>query len=147
MPTPAVASRPPIPRSRSSRPASASPSRWTTASSPRTSRSSTPARPRSSAGSSPSPASRLPRPAPTGSTQPLYRLDAIYHGNCPFDPSGGFGRGSTNDAGASEGGAPGAPEGSPLVVQDSIGPYDYAILKADSEQPMLDWLAENRYFV
>jgi MYXO-CTERM domain-containing protein len=35
----------------------------------------------------------------------------------------------------------------PLVVQDSIGPYDYAVLKADDKTAMLGWLAANRYFV
>jgi len=36
---------------------------------------------------------------------------------------------------------------SPLVVQASIGPYDYAVLKADNKEAMLKWLADNRYFV
>ena len=36
---------------------------------------------------------------------------------------------------------------SPLVIQDSIGPYDYAVLKADSKDDMLKWLADNHYFV
>ena len=33
------------------------------------------------------------------------------------------------------------------VVQASIGPYDYAVLKADDESAMLKWLNDNRYFV
>ena len=37
--------------------------------------------------------------------------------------------------------------GGPVVEQDSIGPYDYAVLKADDETAMLQWLADNRYFV
>jgi hypothetical protein len=37
--------------------------------------------------------------------------------------------------------------GTPLVVQNSVGPYDYAILKADSKDAMFTWLTTNRYFV
>src|SRR5205814_1004691 len=36
---------------------------------------------------------------------------------------------------------------SPLVYQDSIGPYDYAVLHADRKDDMLQWLADNHYFV
>ena len=36
---------------------------------------------------------------------------------------------------------------SPLVIQSSIGPYDYAVLKADSKDAMLKWLSDNHYFV
>lgn len=36
---------------------------------------------------------------------------------------------------------------SPLVVRASIGPYDYAVLKADDKTAMLDWLNTNRFFV
>jgi Uncharacterized protein conserved in bacteria (DUF2330) len=36
---------------------------------------------------------------------------------------------------------------SPLVVASSIGPYDYAVLKADDKAEMLGWLSANRYFV
>ncbi len=34
-----------------------------------------------------------------------------------------------------------------VVEQASIGPYDYAVLKADDESAMLQWLSDNRYFV
>ncbi|RMH37103.1 MAG: DUF2330 domain-containing protein [Deltaproteobacteria bacterium] len=80
-------------------------------------------------------------------TQPKYVLDAEYRGDCPFDPSrfgGAPGASDTSDDG--EGGGPGG-GGDPLVLQDSIGPYDYAVLRADSKQPMLDWLRDNGYFV
>jgi hypothetical protein len=81
-------------------------------------------------------------------TQPKYRLDREYHGVCPFDPNnpnrfGGGGGAPSSDSGGEN---PADPD-SIVVVQDSIGPYDYAVLRADSQQPMLDWLAENRYFV
>lgn len=81
-------------------------------------------------------------------TQPKYVLDAEYRGDCAFDPSnfpGGFGGSPTSDSSDGEGGD--ADGGSPLVLEDSIGPYDYAILKADSKQPMLDWLNTNGYFI
>jgi hypothetical protein len=35
----------------------------------------------------------------------------------------------------------------PLVVEASIGPFDYAVLRADDEAEMFDWLVENRYFI
>jgi hypothetical protein len=79
-------------------------------------------------------------------TQPIYRLIAEYDGDCPFDP-GSFGGddGASGDGGDGDG-APGEGDG-PLVVQDSIGPYDYAVLEADSKEPMLAWLADNGFFV
>ncbi|MFO0574411.1 MAG: DUF2330 domain-containing protein [Polyangia bacterium] len=36
---------------------------------------------------------------------------------------------------------------SPLVTQDSVGPYEFAVLKADSKTEMLNWLNMNRYVV
>jgi hypothetical protein len=39
------------------------------------------------------------------------------------------------------------PASGPAVVESSIGPYDYAVLRADSSDEMLGWLAANRYFV
>jgi hypothetical protein len=85
-------------------------------------------------------------------TQPKYKLNRVYEGNCSFDPSrfgGGFG--GPTAAGSNGGGGSGGGEGdqspSPLVYQDSVGPYDYAVLKADTKDDMLKWLADNRYFV
>jgi MYXO-CTERM domain-containing protein len=81
-------------------------------------------------------------------TQPTYRLDKEYRGDCPFDPfrNGGFGSGGpSNDSAGETNPPPGG--GSPLVLRDSIGPYDYAVLRADAKQPMLDWLSENGFFV
>lgn len=80
-------------------------------------------------------------------TQPTYRLDREYRGDCPFDPNrGGGGFGSPSNDSAGEGGA-GGDAGSPLVLRDSIGPYDFAVLRANEKQPMLDWLDENGFFV
>ena len=83
-------------------------------------------------------------------TQPVYRLQAEYNGNCPFDPTrNGGGGGSAGPASDSdEGGGGGGGEGyDPLVIRDSVGPYDYAVLRADQKQPMLDWLDQNGFFV
>jgi hypothetical protein len=37
--------------------------------------------------------------------------------------------------------------GGVVVEQASLGPYDYAVLKADDESAMLQWLSDNSYFV
>lgn len=39
------------------------------------------------------------------------------------------------------------PPPSPLIKQDSVGPFDYAILKADDKSAMLQWLSMNNYVV
>lgn len=36
---------------------------------------------------------------------------------------------------------------SPLVVSSSVGPYEYAVLRADDKTEMLRWLNDNRYFI
>ncbi len=75
-------------------------------------------------------------------TQPKYRLLRVFEG-C-------FSRGNNDTANSAPPGSNESDDGGgsgPLVVQDSIGPYDYAVLKADSKDEMLGWLAENRYFV
>jgi hypothetical protein len=74
-------------------------------------------------------------------TQPVYRLNAEYVGDCPFDPNrGGFGRGDASAPGedGGGGGAGGGDDYNPLVLRDSVGPYDYAVLRADERPPMLD---------
>jgi hypothetical protein len=35
----------------------------------------------------------------------------------------------------------------PLVVRDDLGPYDYAVLKADDQTAMFQWLSDNRFYV
>ena len=84
-------------------------------------------------------------------TQPVYRLQAEYNGNCPFDPNrgGGLGGGSSSPAEDSDGGGGGGGGDGydPLVIRDTVGPYDYAVLRADEKQPMLDWLDQNGFFV
>jgi MYXO-CTERM domain-containing protein len=83
-------------------------------------------------------------------TQPKYRLNRTYEGNCSFGGSR-FGGGGANAAPSAQGAAGGEGDSvnppSPLVIQDSIGPYDYAVLHADSQDAMLQWLSDNHYFV
>lgn len=79
-------------------------------------------------------------------TQPRYFVQVKATGNCS---GGGFG-GFANAAPSARGGvddAESAGKSSPLVIQSSIGPYDYAVLKADNKDAMLKWLADNRYFI
>jgi hypothetical protein len=83
-------------------------------------------------------------------TQPKYKLTRVYEGNCSFNPARfGGGGGPTLNAAAPQSGAEGDTTGGPsvVVVQDSIGPYDYAVLHADSKDDMLNWLNTNHYFV
>lgn len=82
-------------------------------------------------------------------TQPSYRLSVTRDSSCtPVFASGGgtaFGGGTGGASGSSVDAGSAAP---PLVVvQDSVGPYDYAVLRGDSKTEMLAWLASNRYFV
>jgi hypothetical protein len=64
-------------------------------------------------------------------------------GGCGAEESGQPAFGSAADGGlAADMGAVGE-----VVVQSSIGPFDYAVLHADSQQEMLDWLSTNKYFV
>jgi hypothetical protein len=79
-------------------------------------------------------------------TQPDYKIVRDYPKESCYPSYGGADLGSADLGFASDLGA-GGPPISPLVVADSIGPYDYAVLKADDEQAMLGWLAANHYFV
>lgn len=92
-------------------------------------------------------------------TTPSYTLTRTSTCNPSFGGSGGgyspnFGCSSSSLSGS----APEANYGlaadmatpekpSPLVVQSSVGPYDFAVLKADSQADMLAWLQSNRYVV
>lgn len=85
----------------------------------------------------------------TSTTQPKYRLTRVY----PDCGGKSAGRGFPNAAQADSDGAGGVADmaspspPSPLVLQSSVGPYDYAVLKADNKDLMLQWLKDNRYFV
>lgn len=78
-------------------------------------------------------------------TQPRYFVTRTTTGACssPF----GFGGLAPSASAESDRGGQGGGEASPLVTQSSIGPYDYAVLKADNRDAMFKWLADNRYFV
>lgn len=86
----------------------------------------------------------------TTATQPQYRLNRVYEtcgSNVGIAPEL-----SADMAGRSGVGSPGAPSASgmmsgPLVIQDTIGPYNFAILKADNKDEMLSWLNANSYLV
>jgi hypothetical protein len=85
----------------------------------------------------------------TAQTQPKYKLNRVYEGQCGFGQGrgGGFANSAPTAAGAEDTSGKDGDPSSPLVYQDSVGPYDYAVLKADSKDEMLKWLADNRYFV
>ncbi len=81
-------------------------------------------------------------------TQPRYQMNTVLDAHCQQFNSGAGGGQATSGGFADAGLSSQADAGiSPLVVQDSVGPYDYAVLRADSKTAMLDWLATNRYFV
>jgi uncharacterized protein (TIGR03382 family) len=82
-------------------------------------------------------------------TQPKYRLQRRFEGDCVFNR---VARGPGGPAPTSAGSGGGAFEDAsggptPLVLRDTIGPYDYAVLRADNKDAMLGWLDANRYFV
>jgi hypothetical protein len=61
---------------------------------------------------------------------------------------GGFGCAFGADEANLAGSAPREGQEPPVAVEvGSAGPYDYAVVRADEKQPMLDWLNENRFFV
>ncbi len=78
-------------------------------------------------------------------TQPRYFVQVKATGNCGNLGFNGFGTAAPSARGGVDDAESGG--GSPLVIQSSIGPYDYAVLKADNKDAMLKWLADNRYFI
>lgn len=83
-------------------------------------------------------------------TQPRYQMTTTFDSNCSSLGGTGGGSAGFQAGGGSAGGGPAgfADAGvSVLVVQDSVGPYDYAVLRSDSKTEMLAWLMANRYFV
>lgn len=69
-------------------------------------------------------------------------------GGCGADDFTTAGASDMGVAARGDFGARPADMGSDIVAaQASIGPYDYAVLKADDETAMLQWLTDNRYFV
>ncbi|MFO0596104.1 MAG: DUF2330 domain-containing protein [Myxococcaceae bacterium] len=80
-------------------------------------------------------------------TQPRYFVNTTTNGNCNGLFFGALASRATPAfaAGAAEDANGGAV--SPLVTQASIGPYDYAVLRADSKDLMFQWLTDNHYFI
>ena len=79
-------------------------------------------------------------------TQPKYRLNRIYPNACaPF----GFANAAAPTAGAAGGAQDkNASDGSsPLVIEESIGPYETAVLHGDDKTEMLNWLNQHSYFI
>ncbi|MDP1829596.1 MAG: DUF2330 domain-containing protein [Archangium sp.] len=80
-------------------------------------------------------------------TQPRYLLTTTTTGACA-----GLGQdilrvqGAAAENSSSEFGGTSTPF-TPLVIESSIGPYDYAVLRADRKDEMLQWLTDNRYFI
>jgi hypothetical protein len=83
----------------------------------------------------------------TTTTQPKYELTKIYDGNCGFPNFGGGTTAPQAGGAGGGGGSDGGHGGNVLVYQDSVGPYDYAVLHADKQDDMLGWLNMNHYFV
>ncbi len=77
-------------------------------------------------------------------TNPQFLLNRT--GNCGGGGSS-FGCASADFAVAAPNSAGGVPEEPIAVKVASAGPYDYAVVRADDKQPMVDWLNDNRFFV
>lgn len=80
-------------------------------------------------------------------TQPTYSLTTL---PCGASSSSAFGCGASTNFSAAGEDAPGgiSPQvPSPLVKQSSVGPYEYAILKADSKTEMFSWLMTHGYVI
>ena len=80
----------------------------------------------------------------TATTQPRYQMSTVLSPDCRQFFGSGAGGGTASGGGSGGGNFGFADAGSagisPLVVQDSVGPYDYAVLRADSKTAMLEWL-------
>jgi MYXO-CTERM domain-containing protein len=84
-------------------------------------------------------------------TQPKYSMNKIAGSSCAWTQNRGggpqFATPAVANAGASSGGEDKSGGSSPLVYQSSVGPFDYAVLKADDKTAMLAWLQQNNYVV
>lgn len=78
-------------------------------------------------------------------TQPRYFVTRVSNGSCGGPFFGGLA--APASAGAEFDSANGGGGKSVLVTQASIGPYDYAVLRADSKDEMFNWLTTNHYFI
>jgi hypothetical protein len=85
-------------------------------------------------------------------TQPTYQVQNVNKNTCPSPPQPiSFGCESSRPVSSTKGGFIDETQDSgvanPLVVAASVGPYDYAVLRADDQTAMLDWLNTNHFFV
>lgn len=78
-------------------------------------------------------------------TQPTYSLTTLPCNSGNSGPAIGCGANASLSGVAED--SPGGKANTPLVTQSSVGPYDYAILKADSKADMFSWLQMNGYVV
>ena len=84
-------------------------------------------------------------------TNPTFLYNQVFEA-CAQADSGGFGCGGDDDSAAAFEGipTPATPPQSPdpvLVRESTAGPFDFAIVRADNKEPMLQWLRDNRYLV
>lgn len=75
-------------------------------------------------------------------TQPKYRVDFFTPDTCDFS----FGNRGGVNADAAQNPAPPSEPGL-VVMEDSIGPFDYAVLDASAADEMFKWLTDNGYFI
>jgi MYXO-CTERM domain-containing protein len=75
-------------------------------------------------------------------TQPKYILVRKYDDGCVVPGKGGLPTAAPGGVDDLNGG-----DNHLVVVQSSVGPYDYAVLHADKKDEMLAWMAANHYFV
>ena len=84
----------------------------------------------------------------TSTTQPKYRLNRVFE-QCGsgISRNAAFGASASEDQAAAGTGSQPPQAPSPLVFKESIGPYEAAVLRADSKDLMFNWLKDNKYFV
>jgi hypothetical protein len=80
-------------------------------------------------------------------TVPTYSATTVFACARQASASPLFGCASPTFARSTEGQSQDAGTSSVVVTRSSIGPYDYAVLRADDRTAMLTWLNDNRYFV
>jgi hypothetical protein len=81
-------------------------------------------------------------------TRPVFQLSTTLNASCrPSPPLFGCAAGAPEALAVGQGDGSAPVGASPLVLRDTAGPYEYAVLKADSKAELTGWLNDNRYFV
>jgi len=82
-------------------------------------------------------------------TQPLYRTDTEFVGDCFGDEGAGTSTGGSDSGGDGDGDgdSDGGPGGSPVILRESVGPFDLVALRGDDKEEMFNWLSDNGFFV